>query len=188
MMSDDLSATPIDIALSFAAEQRSYVQLVNRCLLDAGVLVFYDENETAALWGLNGTERFAEVYGRKAFRVVMFISEDYVSKGWPTIERRAALGRLIDDPASDHILPVRFDDTPVPGLDPQRIFVRVDKTGPIELASLILQHLVSCGRKGPELLEHEGQRTAQARLVAFTSTIKQVDASLPDREPIQRRA
>lgn len=176
MTSDDPRATPIDIALSFAAEQRSYVQLVNRCLVDAGVSVFYDENEAATLWGLNGTERFAEVYGRQAFRVVMFISEDYVSKGWPTIERRAALGRLIHNPTSDHILPVRFDDTQVPGLDPQRIFVRADQTGPIELASLILQHLVSCGRKGPELLEHEGQRTAQARLVSFTSMIQQVDS------------
>ena len=174
-MSDGRSATPIDVALSFASEERAYVQIVNRCLLDAGVSVFYDENQTATLWGLNGTERFTEIYAREAFRVVMFISAHYVSKGWPTVERRAALGRLIEDPASNHILPVRFDDTPVPGLDPQRIFVRADQTGPIDLASLILHNLVGCGRTGPELLEHEGQRTAQARLVSFTSMMGQAD-------------
>jgi hypothetical protein len=104
-----------DIALSFASEQRRYVDVVARCLIDAGVKVFYDEFETAALWGRDGIETFTDVYGKKAYRVVIFISEHYVAKGWPNVERRASLSHLLVDPNANHILPVRFDDVEVPG-------------------------------------------------------------------------
>ena len=40
-----------DIALSFAGEDRAYVQEVATALQAAGVKVFYDEFETADLWG-----------------------------------------------------------------------------------------------------------------------------------------
>lgn len=165
---------PIDVALSFASEQRYYVDVVSRVLRDRGVKVFYDEGETATLWGVDGIEHFSGVYGRDAFRVVMFISEAYVEKGWPTIERRAALGRLIEDPSANHILAVRFDDTPVPGLDPQRIFVRADQVDAIDLATLILEHLTTVGRLDPAILKEDGRLVTRARLVSFTSMAEEL--------------
>ncbi len=167
-----------DVALSFASEQRWYVEVVARALRDFGVTVFYDEFESARLWGQDGIETFSATYSGEAYRVVMFISDAYVNKGWPTIERRAALSRLLSEPASNHILPVRFDDdVEVPGLPPQTIFQRADDQTPAQLAELIVDHLIERGRLAPEAKMRPGAAIERARLVAFTSMADSVDGT-----------
>ena len=52
----------------------------------------------------------------------MFISQAYVEKAWTRHERRLALSRMIREPG-EYILPVRFDDTSVPGL-PTDVYLR----------------------------------------------------------------
>ena len=46
------------VALSFAGEQRDYVDQVARALYMRGIKVFYDRFETIRLWGKDGTEFF----------------------------------------------------------------------------------------------------------------------------------
>jgi hypothetical protein len=111
-----------DVALSFAGQQRWYVERLAKTLVDQGVAVFYDEDAAAELWGKDGIEEFSRLYAKDAFRVLMFVSKEYVDGAWPTVERRAALGRFLSDPNSNHVLLVRFDSTEVPGLPPQRIY------------------------------------------------------------------
>lgn len=160
-----------DVALSFAAEQRWYVDVVARCLRDHRISVYYDMFETSRLWGRDGIELFTDVYANKAFRVVMFISREYVEKAWPTIERRAALSRFLADPTSDAILPVRFDDALVPGLSPQRLYQRADTHTPMALAELIIAHLVDVGRCPQSILDEVGAAKGLARRVAFSSMV-----------------
>ena len=161
-----------DVALSFAGEQRYYVDVVARALFDYDLSIFYDELESAELWGTDGIEEFSRRYGEEAYRVVMFISGDYVRKGWPSIERRSTFGRLLKEPNSNHVLPVRFDDTPVPGLDPQRIVKHVsDELGPVELAEGIVDHLIVSGRIPSSVREHVGQARREAAQVGFTSIV-----------------
>ena len=77
--------------------------------------MFYDGFEQAGLWGKDGTEVFHGVYAERATYVVMFISEAYATKAWTRHERRSALSRMLKE-ENEYILPVRFDDTPIPGL------------------------------------------------------------------------
>ena len=67
------------------------------------------------MWGKSGIEAFQEVFERRSGYVVMFISQVYVRKSWPRLERRAVLKRMAEDDQED-VLPVRFDSTPVPDL------------------------------------------------------------------------
>ena len=126
------------MALSFAGEQRQYVDEVARNLQARGVSVFYDRFERLEIWGKNGAEALHEVFSRHAAYVVMFISEDYVSKPWPQLERRSALSRMLQE---DRVLPVRFDDTPVPGLPDSTFYERAKNYTPAGLAAFIVQKL-----------------------------------------------
>jgi hypothetical protein len=42
-----------DVAVSFASEDRVYVEAVVRRLKQHGITVFYDEDELATMWGEN---------------------------------------------------------------------------------------------------------------------------------------
>lgn len=121
------------VALSFAGEQRSYVREVAQALAARHIAVFYDEFQANALWGKDGAEHFHHVYADDAQYVVMFISVEYVAKAWTRQERRSALSRQIRD-ESEYILPVRFDDTEVPGLPDTLQFLRADRFTPAQLA------------------------------------------------------
>jgi len=129
-----------EVVLSFAGEQRAYVEEVARILTAAGVRIFYDNYEVANIWGKNLVEHLAEVYGGTARYCVMFISADYVAKIWPSHERRSAFDAAIAR-RTEYILPVRFDATPVPGLLTSVHYVEALNYGPAELAHLILQKL-----------------------------------------------
>ena len=117
-----MSGATYQVALSFAGEQREYVEEVARRLQARGVSVFYDGFEATELSGKNGAEAFHEAFAHRAAYVVMFISSAYVTEAWPTHERRSAIGRMIQEDG-EYVLPVRFDDTPVPGLPDDVIYL-----------------------------------------------------------------
>ena len=133
-----------DVALSFAGEQRGYVEKVAQELKSLDLIVFYDgfKEEKVRLWGRNLGEVLQEVYEYKADFVVMFISKEYVEKPWPTHERRSAISGAIQK-KPDHLLTVRFDDTPVPGLQTDRAFLPASDYKPPELAQMIYEKLGS---------------------------------------------
>ena len=127
-----------EVALSFAGEQRKYVEHVAQALQAHGISVFYDEFEKTALWGKDMTEELQSVYEYRSARVVLFISKDWVGKAWPQHERRAVLSRAVQKPGV-YVLPVRFDDTPVPGLPGSMIYLQAKDYSPAELSSLIAE-------------------------------------------------
>ncbi len=63
------------IALSFAGEDRDYVEEVANHLQAASVNVFYDLFEEEDLWGKNLYEHLTTVYRDQALFTVMFVSE-----------------------------------------------------------------------------------------------------------------
>jgi len=131
-----------DVALSFAGENRLYVEKCAELLKTNSIKVFYDAFEKASLWGKNLIDHLADIYGNKSRYVVMFISEHYVKKAWPTHERQHAQSRALmaDD---SYILPVRFDDTEVPGLPSTVSYIDLRSTSPKELVNLIIHKLKS---------------------------------------------
>ena len=135
-----MNGNKYQVALSFAGEQREYVDEVARHLQSRSIAVFYDDFEREHLWGLSGAETFTKVFEQQSDYVVMFISEAYVSKPWPRHERKAALSRMVSE-RREYILPVRFDETEVPGLPADVIFERTTNQTPAQLAALIASKL-----------------------------------------------
>jgi len=136
---DEPEAT-YEVALSFAGEQRKYVEEVARALHSRGIAVFYDEFEKVALWGKQLHEELQSVYELRSAMAVVFVSREWVEKAWPRHERRAILSRAIQQ-RNEYVLPVRFDDTPVPDLSDSVSYRRAEEHSPAELASMITAKL-----------------------------------------------
>lgn len=129
-----------DVALSFAGEDRGYVEAVATELDRLGISVFYDRFEQLNLWGVELATHLGDVYGRDSRFVVMFLSRHYASKAWPDHEKSFALGRQLRGDTG-RILPVRFDDTEIPGLPPTLGYLDLRVLTPDKLAELIRQKI-----------------------------------------------
>lgn len=104
-----------DVALSFAGEDRAIVEEFANLLVAKNIKVFYDNMEISTLWGKNLVDHLADIYSKKARYCVMFISHYYPLKKWTKLERTHAQARAFRD-ANEYILPIRLDDTEVPGI------------------------------------------------------------------------
>ena len=127
-----------DVALSFAGEDREYVDSVAEHLTALGVSVFYDRFEQVNLWGKELAEHLGDVYSKDSHFVVMFASRHYAEKAWPSHERQFALSRHLKGDTG-RILPVRFDDTEIPGLPGTVAYLDARVVTAEKLAELIRQ-------------------------------------------------
>ncbi|MFQ5447573.1 MAG: TIR domain-containing protein, partial [Saprospiraceae bacterium] len=98
------------IALSFAGEDRAYVDKVAELLKENDISVFYDKFEQVDLWGKDLGIHFDYIYRRQSQYFIPFISAHYKEKIWTNYEVRTAIARAIEN-KEEYILPVRFDDT-----------------------------------------------------------------------------
>ena len=105
-----------DVALSFAGQDRDFARAVANTLKSKGIEVFYDED--ADLWGKDLPAEFREIYYRDSRFCIMIVSDHYVKKMWPTVERRNATERFVEEKGKEYILPVYLDgfSGEVPGL------------------------------------------------------------------------
>jgi hypothetical protein len=129
-----------DVALSFAGEDRGYVGDIAERLRSRDVRVFYDQYEQATLWGKDLYEHLDYVYQRAARYCVLFASEHYAGKVWTNHERKSAQARALDE-NREYILPVRFDDTEIPGLRSTVAYIDARSITQDELIALILEKL-----------------------------------------------
>lgn len=138
MTTDSDSAFQFDVALSFAGEDREYVDTLADRLRTHGVKVFYDRYEQPTLWGKDLYEHLDHVYQRAARYCVLFASEHYARKVWTNHERKSAQARALRE-NEEYILPVRLDDTEIPGLRSTVGYIDARSTTSDELVDLILQ-------------------------------------------------
>jgi hypothetical protein len=131
-----------DVALSYAGEDRSYVHEVANHLLANGVRVFYDEFYTAELWGQDLYVYLDNVYRERARFTVVFISRSYVAKPWPSHERQSAQARALNE-LGPYLLPVRFDDSVLPGLRPTVSYLNAFNITADRLAQLVINKLAN---------------------------------------------
>jgi hypothetical protein len=104
-----------DVALSFAGEDRIIAKGLFNLLINKNIKVFYDEDEADDLWGKDLIAHLANLYQNKARFCVMFISKHYPLKRWTNFERQHIQARAFRD-TNEYILPIRIDDTEVPGI------------------------------------------------------------------------
>jgi len=112
------------------------VQQVAETLTLAGIRVFYDKYEETNLWGKNLVDHFNEIYSKQAKFCIIFISRHYAAKSWPNTERQAAQASAIMA-RQEYILPVRLDDTILPGLPSSVAYVDGRVVSPQKLCQMI---------------------------------------------------
>ena len=127
-----------DVAISFAGEDRRVAkQLASILSKKYKVLVFYDDYEQAKLLGKNLAPYLIEIYKDRSSYCIVLVSAAYKQKRWTSHEWKAAQARAFEDPDSDYILPVKLDDTELPGLLPTLAYIDLRKLGPKKVAETI---------------------------------------------------
>jgi TIR domain len=144
------------VALSFAGEDREYVDRVAAQLASDGVDVFYDKYEEANLWGKDLYSHLKDVYEKSAIFTVMFISEHYKDKLWTNHERKAAQARAFEESDEEYILPAFFGKPiEVPGLTKTTGYISLSKKTPEQVAQLITDKLVAAGVTLPKQFSYD---------------------------------
>jgi hypothetical protein len=129
-----------DVAVSFAGEDRALVEEFVNILASNHVSVFYDSWERAELWGKDLYQYLDTIYGQAAQYCVIFISGNYVKKAWTKHELRSAQARAFAQ-NSEYILPIKLDDTELPGLPGTVAYIDVRHTKLDEVARVLLEKL-----------------------------------------------
>lgn len=112
-----------DVAISYAGEDNNYADALADALQKRGVKVFYDRYEKSTLWGKNLYTYLSDLYQKKAHFSILFLSQHYASKLWTNHEREAAQARAFHE-HNEYILPIRLDDTEIPGILPTVDYLR----------------------------------------------------------------
>ena len=129
-----------DVALSFAGEDRAYVEKVAKYLREKSIRVFYDKYEKTMLWGKDLYVHLEEVYQKKARYCLMFLSCYYAKKLWTNHERKSAQARAFKE-KGEYILPARFDNTEIPGIPPTVGYIDLSSLKPEEFGKLIIEKI-----------------------------------------------
>ena len=129
-----------DVALSFAGEDRHYVEQLARLLKLGGYLVFYDRYEQAELWGKDLYVHLSSVYKDQARYCVIFLSKHYAQKLWAKHELQNAQARAFQE-NQEYVLPIRIDDTEIPGILPTVGYLDLDPTNIEEIYQALVEKL-----------------------------------------------
>ena len=181
-----------DVGLSFAGEQRKYVEEVADALKSRGVRVFFDDYERDVLWGRDLYAHLSEVYQYMCRFCVIFVSKEYADKVWPNRERQSAQARALEA-KQEYILPARFDDTPIPGLLDTVGYIDLNQVSPLQLSEMITTKLGTDTRQHymPPTLDrlferlgieddHEGQDEASFHAMSFFDVLCRLTADERD--------
>jgi len=135
-----------DVCLSFAGEQREYVEEVAHYLECNDIRVFYDEFQKSDLWGKDLYEHLSYIYSQAARFCVLFISKEYAEKIWTSHERKSAQARALRE-RSEYILPVLFDDTSIPGMLPTVGYLDARVTPAEEVSQRLIEKIERSQKK-----------------------------------------
>jgi len=99
-----------DVALSFAGEDRCFVEECAEILRSLNVNVFYDDYEKEVLLGKNLYSYLADIYQNRARFAVVFVSKSYKEKRWTKHELENITARKFQQD-EEYLLPIKLDDT-----------------------------------------------------------------------------
>lgn len=170
-----------DVVLSFAGEDREYVEECADILTALGIKVFYDSYEQDVLWGKDLYTFLADIYSNKARYAIVFISQHYVKKCWTKHEFKFINERMFNS-ETEYLLPVFLDDTKLCGI-PETQGYLTNKT-PYEVAVMFAKKINK--DIDVELMKSELQQslptyeiTVRGRNVRFYSVVEEFDAEYP---------
>jgi hypothetical protein len=130
-----------DFGLSFAGEDRELAKELARLLKLERIRVFYDHDAEAELWGQDLYQKFQKIYGEECRFFVPFVSANYMKKNWPKHELKQAQARDFKSNV-EYILPIRLDDTELPGLNETVGYIDYRRRSILQIAQLCQEKLV----------------------------------------------
>ena len=137
-----MSTQRFKIALSFPGEHRSFVeQVASKLAHEVGrYQVLYDRYYEAEFARPDLDTYLQRLYHDESELIAVFLCADYERKEWCGLEWRAVRD-LIKKRKASTVMPLRFDNTEIPGLFSIDGYVWIDKRTPEQIADLILQRM-----------------------------------------------
>jgi hypothetical protein len=132
------------VALSYAGEQRDYVEQVAKGLASRGISYYYDRDDPTMLWGKHLAEELTRIYERDSASVVIFASADYARKDWTRLERRAALSRAVTE-RQEYVFVARFDATELEGIPKDVAYIDIQGIAAESFVEMIYTMLTRLG-------------------------------------------
>lgn len=129
-----------DISLSFAGDDRNIAERLAEILRFNGIRVFYDRHEQAKLLGKDLYQYLQRVYRDEACYCVIIISEKYAKKLWTKHELKQAQARAFKE-SHEYILPLRLDDTEIPGINPTTGYIDLREQTIDDVAGIIIRKI-----------------------------------------------
>ena len=172
------------VALSFPGERREFVRAVAEHLATVipRVSILYDEWYEAEFARPNLDTYLQELYRKQSELIAVFICAHYEQKNWCGLEWRA-IREVIMDRRDASVMPLRFDDTEIPGLFANDGYIWIGEREPGAIGDLILQrlNLAETRETHPEFeSNNEGNSSSddEARLIKLTGLVSEVDELL----------
>jgi hypothetical protein len=152
-----------DVALSFAGENRPIVEQLAVLLEAEGLEVFYDNFKKSDLWGRDLFQHLDDVYANQARFCVIFVSEAYAKKAWTNHELKSAQSRAFLQKNEAYILPVRLDDTEIPGIRPTMGYLdlRPGRDTIEDVAKATLEKIAAAKSAAPAATGARGKKAAK---------------------------
>jgi hypothetical protein len=140
-----------DLAVSFAGEQRNYVEQVVRNCQELGLRVFYDRDKNNEWWGKNFIRQQRVIYSSLTRFFVPFISTEYLAKPIPADEFSAAMMTAVNQ-GDGYVLPVLVGDVQVPQdlLHPHIHYLHASDYTPEQLAHELAQRVGKAAAAGQQ--------------------------------------
>lgn len=166
----DMAPTPpaqqhdFDVAVSFAGEDRDYVEDYVERLKAAGVRVFYDNDFASDMWGEDLVEYFDQVFRLRSRFAVIFVSSSYAEKMWTRHERRSALARGLKE-TDPYVLPIKLDETTLDGLRPTLAYLDARRFGLDGIVKLTLEKLSGTAKLGATPIDRVPRSEIEEQLV-----------------------
>jgi hypothetical protein len=136
---------PFDFAISYASENSDAAQTVAAGLRQYDFTVFLDDYYRREGIGVDGEALFESVFSG-AHQVVVLVSRHYLVKRWPRFEWDV-IKRSPDYLA--RLIPVRIDDSDLPGLPSSVLYVRYSDDNPgAVITTCITKLIMYCRSRG----------------------------------------
>lgn len=168
-----------DVCVSFAGENREVVQEVVGSLKRRRIKCFYDFDEQATLLGKDLFTYLDEVYRVKARFCIMFISEYYPLKLWTNHERQSIQARMFES-KDDYLIPVRLDDTEVPGVLSTLGYIDGRRDSVSEIAALIQKKVRGKVKPKKPAVKLKGGSSAKSVNWTYMTNLRKLRKALTD--------
>ena len=124
------------IAVSYASEQRYYVEKFVDYFIRKNINIYYDRNEQTQMLGTLLHEKLQEIYTEDTYYRIIFLSKDYIDKPITKMESEYILADNVYQKNKLYVF--KFDETTLPGLNRNFVYSTIkDYPNPEDYAELI---------------------------------------------------